>query len=569
MNEGNLETYINDFEVPLVEATKEYYTTKAAAWIATDNVPTYLSRIEEKLVAEAERVKACMNERTESPLLQQIEQVALSAKQDVLLANEGSGLRILLREEKRDDLSRLYRLYNRLGEQGLNPIATIVRDHFEEIGQGIVRERESQAANKSTNAASSGTARPAERDNADNPAFVQALLDLHDKARSFVQNEFDGHTRFQRALKEAFEKFINKEVESQHSNAVMIATYCDRVLKTGNAEKLSEEQIETALDRVVQIFSYIADKDIFGDIYRNQLAKRILNQRSVSNDAERSMMSKLKIRNGPEYTRKMEGMMNDLNSASDLANNFKAWAKKHPSAATGDIDFSVQVLTSGWWPSFIQINLNLPNQLAACQELYTTYYSSEKQHRRLQWIHSNGNVTMKATYNTTYELNVATLQAVILLLFNDTPSLTFDAIRLAMGTEPEVTKKAIHSLFSKIKLLTKTPDGNSINPTDTFTINTAFTNSLRKLRVPMASLEETHNPKNIEEDRSNAIEACIVRVMKARKTLAHEPLVGEVCAQLHFFKPNPKAIKKRIEVLIDREYLERDENDAKLYKYLA
>jgi hypothetical protein len=42
-----------------------------------------------------------------------------------------------------------------------------------------------------------------------------------------------------------------------------------------------------------------------------------------------------------------------------------------------------------------------------------------------------------------------------------------------------------------------------------------------------------------------------------------------VCVQLHFFKPNPRVIKKRIETLIDREYLERDSADPNTYKYLA
>jgi cullin 3 len=35
------------------------------------------------------------------------------------------------------------------------------------------------------------------------------------------------------------------------------------------------------------------------------------------------------------------------------------------------------------------------------------------------------------------------------------------------------------------------------------------------------------------------------------------------------FVPSPTLIKKRIESLIEREFLERDENDRKLYRYLA
>ena len=45
---------------------------------------------------------------------------------------------------------------------------------------------------------------------------------------------------------------------------------------------------------------------------------------------------------------------------------------------------------------------------------------------------------------------------------------------------------------------------------------------MRKVRIPMASLDETHNPKRVEDDRSIAIEAAIVRIMKARKEVRRE-----------------------------------------------
>jgi cullin 1 len=92
---------------------------------------------------------------------------------------------------------------------------------------------------------------------------------------------------------------------------------------------------------------------------------------------------------------------------------------------------------------------------------------------------------------------------------------------------------------------------------------------MRKIRIPMASLEESHNVKRVEEDRGIAIEAAIVRIMKARKTLAHQQLVAEVLTQLSFFRPDPKVIKRRIEALIDREYLERDAENSNNYRYLA
>jgi len=100
-------------------------------------------------------------------------------------------------------------------------------------------------------------------------------------------------------------------------------------------------------------------------------------------------------------------------------------------------------------------------------------------------------------------------------------------------------------------------------------VNHQFTCPHRKIKIPPPSSEETHNKERVEEDRSIAIEAAIVRIMKARKQLTHQQLVSEVLLQLAFFKPNPKVIKQRIEHLIEREYLERDPQQASFYRYLA
>lgn len=49
--------------------------------------------------------------------------------------------------------------------------------------------------------------------------------------------------------------------------------------------------------------------------------------------------------------------------------------------------------------------------------------------------------------------------------------------------------------------------------------------------------------------------------MKTRKTLSHKLLVAEALQQLKF-PLKGSDLKKRIESLIDREYLARDSNDA-------
>ena len=48
---------------------------------------------------------------------------------------------------------------------------------------------------------------------------------------------------------------------------------------------------------------------------------------------------------------------------------------------------------------------------------------------------------------------------------------------------------------------------------------------MRKIRIPMASLEESHNVKRVEEDRTIAIEAAIVRIMKVSTSTSTSALL--------------------------------------------
>jgi cullin 1 len=76
--------------------------------------------------------------------------------------------------------------------------------------------------------------------------------------------------------------------------------------------------------------------------------------------------------------------------------------------------------------------------------------------------------------------------------------------------------------------------------------------------------------EDVDKERKYTIDAAIVRTMKSRKVLQHQQLVMEVVGQLQrMFKPDFKLIKKRIEDLVNREYLERDSENPQLFRYLA
>jgi cullin 3 len=119
-----------------------------------------------------------------------------------------------------------------------------------------------------------------------------------------------------------------------------------------------------------------------------------------------------------------------------------------------------------------------------------------------------------------------------------------------------------------------------LDPDEPLTVNLEFTSKLLKVKVPLISaaslgasgspgtprtggaLDETEEEgvqAQIASQRKTMVEASVVRIMKARKSLDLSTLVAEVMRQLAYrFEPTTADIKKRIEDLIERDYLERD-----------
>lgn len=550
MGMGSLDAYNTDLEVPLLDSTREYYAKKREDWI-NDSTPDYLIKAEDALTKESKRVDDYLNSASEAKILKVVEEEILERVEMVLLEKESSGCRALLQNDKSEDLQRMFRLFSRL-ENGLNPMASIFQNFISSMGDDIVNRRQARLEG-------------GEKDKNDDPKFVKSLISLHEKYLGVVKKDFSGHSLFQKALKDAFVEVVNKNV-GQFTNAELMSTFCDRILKSGG-EKLSESEVEESLDRIVQLFSYLTDKDMFAEIYRNQLAKRLLTQRSTSDDSEKLMIAKLKMQCGTQFTSKMEGMLSDLAVGSEQRSEFENRMR----SVDTKLDFSVQVLTTGFWPTYKSPEVALTPEMSKCMDIFKDWHEQKHQKRKLTWVLSQGNASVRGAFGKkSYDFQVSTLQAIALEAMNDGVTMTFQELATKLNAEDSILKPLMHSLScGKYKILIKTPPGNKINATDTFIANPKFSSNMRKLRIPMATLESSLNTKRVEEDRTIAIEAAIVRIMKARKTLQHQQLLSEVLNQLAFFNPNPRDIKKRIEGLIDREYLERSADNSQVYNVRA
>ena len=65
------------------------------------------------------------------------------------------------------------------------------------------------------------------------------------------------------------------------------------------------------------LFKYIDDKDVFQTYYTTKLSKRLIHGVSASDEAEASMISKLKEACGFEYTNKLQRMFTGMASLDD------------------------------------------------------------------------------------------------------------------------------------------------------------------------------------------------------------------------------------------------------------
>ncbi|KAG2267493.1 hypothetical protein Bca52824_062048 [Brassica carinata] len=542
---GTMERYEKDFEMFLLEDTASYYSRKASSWIQEDSCPEYMIKSEESLKKEKERVIHYLHSTTEPKLVEIVQEKLLVSVAKQLLEKEH--LCALLRDDKMDDLSRIYRLFNPI-TKGLEPVAEAFRLHVTSEGNALIKQAQDSATTGSV----------------EGQVLVGKIIDLHDKYMVYVTDCFKNHTLFHKALKEAFEIFCNKKVGGS-SSAELLATFCDNLFKKSGK---SDEAIEAEIDNVVNLLDYISDKDLFAEFYRKKLARRLLFDRKVNDEHERSMLTKLKGQHGGQFTSKMEGMVTDMELAKENQKGFEGYLKAKP----GGIDLAVTVLNTGFWPSYkTSTDLNLPREMVECVDAFNSYYQSKTTKRKLSWIYSLGTCHVIGRFDhKSIELVLFTYQAVVLCLFNNTERVTYQEIIEQLNLSHEDLVRVLHSLScSKYKILNKEPASKSISTTDVFELNTKFTDKMRRIKVPLPPADDRKKVvEDVDKDRGYAIDACIVRIMKSRKVLLHQQLVSECVEQLsRMFKPDVKMIKKRIEELISREYLERDTKNPNTFKY--
>ncbi|KAJ8515287.1 hypothetical protein ONZ45_g7267 [Pleurotus djamor] len=356
--------------------------------------------------------------------------------------------------------------------------------------------------------------------------------------------------------------------------AELIAKHLDKIMRKGQGAS-SDAAFRALLDSVLALYRYTEDKDVFRRFYHRSLAKRLLLDKSASDDFEKEMLKKLREQYDAQFDM-AEDMFKDLNLSKELMAGFDdKFMKAHPDKP---LTVSVMVLQPSAWPfALSKKTLPLPPAMEADLQEFTAYYQTKHKNRTLNWEHALGTATLKGRFAPgSKDLSVSLYQALVLLLFNDAEELPFVEIKMQVPLDDDELRRTLQSLAcGKLKVLKKVPHGKDVGDRDVFKFNADFSDARAKVHINSIQAKVTVDESKsthalIDGERMHSIDAAVVRIMKANKEMKLEKIVQETVDSLQrHFIPDVPSIKRQIESLVDREYLCRDAQDKKLFRYLA
>ncbi|XP_069493252.1 cullin-4A [Ambystoma mexicanum] len=538
---SDLQVYKDCFEQKFFVETNRLYATEGQRLMQEREVPEYLHHVNKRLEEEGDRVMTYLDHSTQKPLIVCVEKQLLGEHLSAILQK---GLDNLLNENRIPDLTLMYQLFSRV-KGGQLILLQQWSEYIKVFGTTVVVNPEK------------------DKD------MVQELLDFKDKVDYIIEVCFQKNEKFINSMKESFETFINKRANKP---AELIAKHVDSKLRAGNKES-TDEELERILDKIMIIFRFIHGKDVFEAFYKKDLAKRLLVGKSASVDAEKSMLSKLKHECGAAFTSKLEGMFKDMELSKDVMVQFKQFVQNQ--SDPGNIELTVNILTMGYWPTYTPMEIHLTPEMVKLQEIFKAFYLGKHSGRKLQWQSNLGHAVLKAEFKEgKKEIQVSLFQTLVLLMFNEGEEFNFEDIKMATGVEDSELRRTLQSLAcGKARVLIKYPKSKEVEDEDKFIINNDFKHKLFRIKINQIQMKETveeqvSTTERVFQDRQYQIDAAIVRIMKMRKTLLHNLLVSELFNQLKF-PVKPGDLKKRIESLIDRDYMERDKDNPNQYHYVA
>uniref|UniRef100_A0A8B9EDJ3 Cullin-2 n=1 Tax=Anser cygnoides TaxID=8845 RepID=A0A8B9EDJ3_ANSCY len=520
-----LKFYQEIFECPFLNETGEYYKQEASNLLQESNCSQYMEKVLGRLKDEEMRCRKYLHPSSYGKVIHECQQRMVADHLQFLHAECHN----IIRQEKRSDMANMYTLL-RAVSSGLPHMIQELQNHIHD--EGLRATSNLSQENMPTQ-------------------FVESVLEVHSKFVQLINTVLNGDQHFMSALDKALTSVVNyREPKSICKAPELLAKYCDNLLKK-SAKGMTENEVEDKLTSFITVFKYIDDKDVFQKFYARMLAKRLIHGLSMSMDSEEAMINKLKQACGYEFTSKLHRMYTDMSVSADLNNKFNNFIKNQDTIIDLGISFQIYVLQ------------------------FELFYSQHFSGRKLTWLHylCTGEVKMNYLCKP-YVAMVTTYQMAVLLAFNNSETVSYKELQDSTQMNEKELTKTIKSLLD-VKMINHDSDKEDVEAESTFSLNMNFSSKRTKFKITTSMQKDTPQEMEqtrsaVDEDRKMYLQAAIVRIMKARKVLRHNALIQEVISQSRArFNPSISMIKKCIEVLIDKQYIERSQASADEYSYVA
>ncbi|CAE7730671.1 culC, partial [Symbiodinium pilosum] len=415
--------YKVDFESKLLTTSSEYYRSKVAGWTAAYSCPQFLQEIQQRLDDEESRLSRYLDSTSEKELktVVQKELILNTAK---ALVEMSTGAQAMLKNRRHDELKLMYRIFKR--EPTMLPhIITAMEPYIEERAKGVVEDQQM----------------------IDSPAvYTEKVLELKKEVDEMVASCFEGDTGFQKGRNRGLEAVLNKDTRC----AKYLALFCDLQLKKGLKGR-NEEEVQTLVNQVVSLFAHLKDKDIFLDIYKSALSRRLLNKLSISHDAEDCFITKLKVECGQQSIQKLASMFTDMALSDQLQDEYM---KNTHRGSPGGVVHEVRVLQTNAWPEKADDAPIIPcAEMNTCITAYEAFYHAKHNGRKLRWIYNMGSVELKCHgLARPHLLVVSAYQCLCLVLFNQRQQVTLREICEATKLPEDECKRQVNDKFTNEKM---------------------------------------------------------------------------------------------------------------------
>ena len=550
--EESAKLYLTKFEPAFLSASREFYASEGASLLLDADAGTFCRHARKRADEEQDRCRSTLSTLTSPKIKDVVEQELIRNNLKEIIAFEGSGVRFMLDNDRFVELELLYDLSCRVDPEK-RELKSAVQNRVLQLGLEVNRSAQtslsatatrphvdkSEKIDEHTGAEGlKSTDRTVNQQTVAAIKWVDDVLHLKYKYDLVLSRAFDEDHMMQNAITQSLSGFINEFERSSE----YLSLFFDENMKKGIKGK-TELEVDALLDQGITLLGYIQDKDLFERYYKKHLSKRLLMKRSVSMDAERQMISKMKLAVGNAFTTRIEKMFQDMNTSADLTSGYKKYIASHGDADPNRAELDVSVLTSTMWPMEtmgprLKGGENrgpciLPPEVERIRRGFEKFYLEKHSGRQLTWQANLGTAEIRAYFpdckglRKTRDLSVQTYAMVILLMFNDLPpgqSLSCEEIQARSNIPMKELIRHLQSLSvaPKTRILLKEPMSKDVRITDRFSFNAGYYSSFQKVKVLLISSgnqvegieERSETERRNDNERQGVIDAALVRIMK-------------------------------------------------------